>query len=133
MSIFGSIMHKIFGSSPAAATPAADGAAPAADAAAAASDAAPGAAPAGPPVDVVAVLTGMASQNSQKLNWETSIVVLLKLLGLDSSLDARKTLADELSYSGDTNDSASMNVWLHKQVMVQLAENGGIVPDSLRA
>ena len=133
MSIFGSIMHKIFGSSPAAATPAADGAAPAADAAAAASDAAPGAAPAGPPVDVVAVLTGMASQNSQKLNWETSIVDLMKLLGLDSSLDSRKTLADELSYSGDTNDSASMNVWLHKQVMVQLAENGGIVPDSLRA
>ena len=129
MSIFGSIMHKIFGSSPAAAaTPAADAAAPAADAGAAA-----GAAPAGPPVDVVAVLTGMASQNSQKLNWETSIVDLMKLLGLDSSLDARKMLADELGYTGDTNDSASMNVWLHKQVMVQLAANGGIVPDSLRA
>ena len=91
------------------------------------------AAPAGPPVDVVAVLTGMASQNSQKLNWETSIVDLMKLLGLDSSLDSRKVLADELGYTGDTNDSASMNVWLHKQVMVQLAENGGIVPDTLRA
>ncbi len=100
MSIFGSIMHKIFGSSPAAAaTPAADAAAPAADGAAAA-----GAASAGPPVDVVAVLTGMASQNSQKLNWEASIVDLMKLLGLDSSLDARKMLADELGYTGDTND-----------------------------
>ena len=140
MSIFGSIMHKIFGAPAASAATPAAGAAPGAaapdaaapDAAAPAGAADAGAAPAGPPVDVVAVLTGMASQSGQTLNWQKSIVDLMKLLGLDSSLDARKELADELGYTGDTNDSATMNVWLHKQVMVQLAENGGIVPDSLR-
>ena len=134
MSIFGAIMHKIFGSSAASAAkpaaPAGDAATPAAETAA--PEVAAGAAPAGPPVDVAAVLTGMASESSQTLNWQKSIVDLMKLLGLDSSLDARKELADELGYTGDTNDSATMNVWLHKQVMVQLAENGGIVPDSLR-
>jgi hypothetical protein len=77
------------------------------------------------PVDVAAVLTGMASKNSQQLNWRTSIVDLMKLLDLDSSLNARKELATELHYSGDTNDPASMNIWLHKQVMQKLAENGG--------
>ena len=128
MSIFGSIMHKIFGSSPAAAATAApDAAAPAADVAAAA------AAPAGPPVDVVAVLTGMASQNSQKLNWDKSIVDLMKLLGLDSSLKARQELAKEMNYTGDMNDSAKMNIWLHSQVMHKLAENGGKVsPDLMK-
>jgi len=82
---------------------------------------------------VEAVLNGMASKNSQDLNWRTSIVDLMKLLDLDSSLSARKELAQELHYSGDMNDSASMNIWLHKQVMQKLAENGGKVPDSLKA
>ncbi|MGV7246768.1 DUF3597 domain-containing protein, partial [Caballeronia sp. M23-90] len=83
-------------------------------------------------VDVEAVLTGLQSRSSEKLNWQTSIVDLMKLLGLDSSLAARKELAGELHYSGDTNDSASMNIWLHKAVMAQLAANGGKVPDSLK-
>ena len=77
--------------------------------------------PAAQPVDVEAVLNGMAKNNPQKLNWRTSIVDLMKLLDLDSSLQARKSLADELHYTGDKNDSASMNIWLHKQVMNKLA------------
>jgi len=84
------------------------------------------------PVDVEAVLNEMAKNNAQKLNWRTSIVDLMKLLDLDSSLQARKSLADELHYTGDKNDSAAMNVWLHKQVMKKLAENGGKVPADLR-
>jgi hypothetical protein len=83
-------------------------------------------------VDVEAILTDMQKTSGQQLNWRTSIVDLLKLLGLDSSLQARKELAAELHYTGDSNDSASMNVWLHKQVMNKLAENGGKVPDSLK-
>ena len=129
MSIFSTILSKIFPSShlavQAASTP---DAAPAADAAPAS---APAAAPA-EPVDVEAILSALAEQNSEKLNWRTSIVDLMKLLGLDSSLGARKQLAEELDYSGDTNDSASMNIWLHKQVMTKLAENGGKVPDDLK-
>ncbi|MGZ5848148.1 MAG: DUF3597 domain-containing protein, partial [Ramlibacter sp.] len=88
--------------------------------------------PAAQPVDVEAVLNGMARNNPQKLNWRTSIVDLMKLLDLDSSLQARKDLADELHYTGDKNDSASMNIWLHKQVMKKLAENGGKVPADLK-
>jgi hypothetical protein len=84
-------------------------------------------------VDVEAVLSGMAAKNTQKLDWRRSIVDLMKLLNLDSSLAARKELAQELHYSGDTNDSASMNIWLHKQVMKKLAENGGKVPADLKA
>jgi hypothetical protein len=83
-------------------------------------------------VDVFAVLTEMASKNPQKLDWKHSIVDLMKLLGLDSSLKARQELAKELNYSGDMKDSAAMNIWLHRQVMVKLAENGGKVPDELR-
>ena len=83
-------------------------------------------------VDVEAVLTKLAAQNKEKLDWHRSIVDLMKLLKLDSSLAARKELAKELHYTGNPNDSASMNVWLHKQVMIKLAENGGKVPDSLR-
>jgi hypothetical protein len=82
---------------------------------------------------VEGVLTGLASKNSQQLNWRTSIVDLMKLLDLDSSLNARKELATELHYTGDMNDSASMNIWLHKQVMQKLAENGGKVPDDLKS
>ena len=85
-----------------------------------------------PAVDVEQVLNGMAQSSGQTLNWRTSIVDLLKLLGLDSSLQARKELAGELGYSGDTNDSASMNIWLHRQVMNKLAANGGKVPADLK-
>jgi hypothetical protein len=83
-------------------------------------------------VDVVAILTDLASKRKEKLNWRKSVVDLLKLLDLDSSLSARKELAQELKYSGDMNDSVSMNMWLHKQVMRKLAENGGKVPDDLK-
>jgi hypothetical protein len=83
-------------------------------------------------VDVTAVLDGLAAKNQQKLDWRHSIVDMMKLLGLDSGLSARKELAGELHYSGDTSDSASMNIWLHKEVMQKLAENGGKVPDELR-
>jgi len=85
-----------------------------------------------PAVDVETILNALAAKSPEKLNWKTSIVDLMKLLGLDSSLGARKQLATELHYSGDTNDSASMNIWLHKQVMQKLADNGGKVPDDLR-
>jgi len=85
-----------------------------------------------PHVDVEAVLTNLTGQNKEKLDWRSSIVDLMKLLDLDSSLSARKELAKELNYTGDMNDSAGMNVWLHKQVMIKLAENGGKVPDSLK-
>jgi hypothetical protein len=94
-------------------------------------------APAAPPpaapmdmIDVEAVLSGMPQ--SQSLNWRTSIVDLLKLLNLDSSLQSRKELAAELDYTGDTSDSASMNIWLHRQVMNKLAANGGKVPADLK-
>jgi hypothetical protein len=85
-----------------------------------------------PTVDVEAVLTKLQEGSGQQLNWRTSIVDLLKLLGLDSSLDARKQLASELHYSGSTEDSAAMNVWLHREVMQKLAANGGKVPDELK-
>ena len=114
--------------SPATAAPAAK---PTASAAPAPS-AAPAATPAAP-VDVAAVLTSLAAKNKENLDWRKSIVDLMKLLDLDSSLSARKQLAQELHYGGDMNDSAAMNVWLHKQVMTKLAENGGKVPAELRA
>jgi hypothetical protein len=137
MSIFGSIMNKIFhhgaasGSPSAAASgqPVASAAAPTASSGGAASTAASAA---GQTVDVEAVLSGMEANAGQKLDWRHSIVDLMKLLGLDSSLSARKELAQELHYTGDANDSAQVNIWLHKQVMQKLAENGGKVPDSLR-
>jgi len=135
MGILSNIFHKIFpGSHPAATGPAAT--APAAPTAAPASPAAPVApAPAAAPmaeVDVEAILTGMQASAGQPLNWRSSIVDLLKLLGLDSSLQSRKELAAELHYTGDTNDSASMNIWLHRQVMNKLAANGGKVPADLK-
>jgi len=83
------------------------------------------------PVDIDAVLTRLASENKEKLDWKHSIVDLLKLVGMDSSLTARKALAAELHYTGDTTDSATMNIWLHKQVMKKLADNGGKVPADL--
>ena len=134
MGILSNIFHKIFpGSHPAAQGPAATTpAAPASTAPAAAP--APTAAPAAPmqEVDVEQVLTGMQASAGQPLNWRTSIVDLLKLLGLDSSLQSRKELAAELNYTGDTNDSATMNIWLHRQVMNKLAANGGKVPADLK-
>jgi hypothetical protein len=136
MSIFGRIVSAILGSGTAtanAATPAATSTA-AAPQAGSAPAAAPGtaSAPAMAGVDVEAILTKLAAENREKLDWKKSIVDLMKLLKLDSSLSARKELASELNYSGDTNDSAAMNIWLHKQVMQKLAENGGKVPDSLK-
>ena len=83
-------------------------------------------------VDVEKILNDLAQKNAQQLNWRTSIVDLLKLLDLDSSLQARKDLAAELEYIGDTNDSASMNIWLHREVMKTLAANGGKVPAELK-
>lgn len=82
-------------------------------------------------VDVAAVLEKMAASHKEKLDWKHSIVDLMKLVGLDSSLSARKELAADLHYTGDTSDSAKMNVWLHKEVMRKLAENGGKVPADL--
>src|SRR5262249_48801184 len=141
VSIFGNIMSAIFGhsSSAAAATPtpapaAGQPASPAAQSTPAAQSA-PSAAPAAAaasPVHLAGSLGKLAAQATQRLNWRTSIVDLMKLINLDSSLAARKELAQELHYTGDMNDSASMNIWLHRQVMTKLAENGGKVPDELK-
>lgn len=90
-------------------------------------------APTSADVDVNAVLNQLAEQNPQKLNWKTSIVDVMKLVGIDSSLENRKELARELGYSADMSDSASMNIWLHKRVMQELEKNGGKVPTSLVA
>jgi hypothetical protein len=139
MSIFGNIMSSIFhhGAKAAPMSPAGGTAAsPASPAGGTAATPASGGkstvSPAQAPVDVEAVLTKLASQNKEQLDWRKSIVDLMKLLNLDSSLAARKELAHELHYTGNTNDSASMNVWLHKQVMIKLAENGGKVPEALK-
>src|SRR5580658_2369769 len=129
MSVLGDIISKIFSHASAApAAPAATSAAAPAGAPATASTPA-----AATPVDVTAVLDKLAGQSKEKLDWRHSIVDMMKLLNLDSSLGARKHLAEELHYTGNTNDSASMNVWLHGQVMTKLAENGGKVPDDLKA
>ena len=125
MSLFSTILSKLgFAKEAVAQTltqPAAAGAAPA-----------PTAAPAAvSQVDVVAKLEGMATANPEKLNWKVSIVDLMKLLGLDSSLTERKGLAQELGYTGVLDGSAEMNIWLHKQVMRELAANGGKVPAEL--
>ena len=169
MSIFGSIVSKIFGhasASPAptpgmttasaapspgassVSVPPSEASAPApsasafnnppaatpapGDTAVASPAAAPAATPSTQPVDVAAVLNEMLQKNGQKLDWKHSIVDLMKLLGLDSSLSARQELAKELDYSGSTSDSATMNIWLHKEVMQKLAANGGKVPEELR-
>ena len=125
MSIFGKIMSAIFGTS-ASATPASGGAA-----APASGGAAPSAAPA-QTVDVAPILDKAVAAKKEKLEWRTSIVDLMKALDIDSSLSARKELAHELGYTGDTNDSAPMNIWLHKQVMAKLAANGGKLPADVK-
>jgi hypothetical protein len=136
MSIFSTILSKIFPSSHPAvvqstSTPTPAGTAPAGTAGSSQPS------PAGstqnmPLVDVQAVLNELAQKHAEKLNWRTSIVDLMKLVGMDSSLAARKALAQELNYTGDTGDSASMNIWLHKQVMKKIGENGGKLPDDLK-
>lgn len=134
MSIFGKIMSAIFGSK-AAATPAGAGASAGGGAAAGTgSAAAPSSAPAAPPqsVDVAAIVDKAAAAKGEKLQWRTSIVDLMKALDIDSSFPARKELAKELGYTGDSNDSASMNIWLHKQVMAKLAANGGKLPPEIK-
>jgi hypothetical protein len=131
MSIFGKIMSAIFGGSSANAAPAPGTTTPAGGGGGSEAAVAT-AAPAMSQVDVEAVLTKMAAANKEKLDWRKSIVDLMKLLGLDSSLGARKELAKELGYTGDMGDSAKMNIWLHKQVMQKLAANGGKVPDDLK-
>lgn len=128
MSVFGDIVSAIFGHSASAATP--GSAATTAPSAPSGSTAAKPATQAG--VDVAAVLDSPVTQKKQKLKWRTSIVDLMKLLDLDSSATARKHLAQELHYQGDMKNSVKMNVWLHKQVMLKLAENGGKVPDELK-
>ncbi|CAH2809415.1 MAG: hypothetical protein PPHEESC_6142 [uncultured Paraburkholderia sp.] len=150
MSIFSSILNKIFphdhpantASGATAGAAAGPTAAPGNASAPAGTPATPSTTAAGnsqppvtpmPTVDVEAVLTKMQDSSGEKLNWRTSIVDLLKLLGLDSSLAARKELASELHYTGNTENSAAMNMWLHKEVMQKLAENGGKVPDDLKS
>ena len=129
MSIFGSIMGKIMGNSARKQAAAENKALPSTPVAPSAT-AAP-AATASSPVDVAARLDEMKVASSQTLNWRESIVDLMKLVGIDSDLANRRALAQELGYTGDANDSAKMNVWLHKQVMAKLAENGGTVPANL--
>src|SRR6186997_2333502 len=118
MSIFGSIMSAIFGhgSAQASTSP----------------TAAPASAPPPQTVDVAEIVDKAAAAKGEKLAWRTSIVDLMKALDLDSSLTARKQLASELKYTGDTNDSATMNVWLHKQIMTKLAANGGKLPADIK-
>lgn len=139
MSIFSRILDKLRGhakAEPASApTPEATPAMPAEVAPPAAPDSPagqPAAAPAMARVDVEAILNDLARKSPQKLDWRHSIVDLMKLLDLDSGLAARKELATELNYGGDMGDSAAMNMWLHRQVMQKLAENGGQVPAELR-
>jgi hypothetical protein len=139
MSVFGSIMSKILGRTPASPVTTAQAApsAPAAKAGTAPTSgqaASPASPTPGPVVDVAAVLEDLKSKNKgmENLNWRQSIVDLMKLLSLDSSLAARKDLAKELHYAGDTSDTSTMNIWLHKQIMKNLAANGGKLPDDLK-
>jgi hypothetical protein len=131
MSFFGAILGKIFGTTPAEAAPASDAAA--APAPGAPASGAPANVPAdvAAKVDIAAVLDDLNEKNPETLDWRVSIVDLLKVLGLDSSLAARKELATELKYDGDTHDSARMNMWLHEKVIALVAANGGKVPADL--
>lgn len=138
MSFFDKIKNAIFGKAEAApqtsapagtpTTTAASPAAPAQPAAPAPTAAAPASTGS---IDVASILDAAVKKNGQKLDWKRSIVDLLKALDLDSSLSARKELAGELGYTGDTSDSATMNIWLHKAVIKKLSENGGKVPAEL--
>jgi len=124
MSIFGKIWSKITGHAQAATAGAAGSRMPTGG-----STSAPmSGVNASSPVDVEAIMTDLESKSGHKSNWRHSIVDLMSLLGMENSLTERKALAEELGYTGDMNDSASMNMWLHKQVMKQMAANGGKVP-----
>jgi hypothetical protein len=131
MSIFGKIMGAIFGTK-ADAAPAGGGAAAGAGSSSTGSSGGSAAAPAAVTVDVAPILDKAVAAKGEKLAWRTSIVDLMKALDIDSSFSARKDLAKELGYTGDTNDSASMNIWLHKQVMTKLAANGGKLPPDIK-
>jgi len=138
MSIFDTLKNAIFGhasatqaASPASTPTQATAQAPAPIVAPPSGQAGGAATGGSPSVDVAAVLDELKAKNGQNLNWQTSIVDLMKLVGMDSGLQHRKDLAKELGYTGSTDDSAAMNIWLHKQVMTRLAQNGGKVPDSL--
>jgi len=133
MGLFNSLMSKIFGHATPTATAGTSAAptTPAQPPATATAAAATAVAPPPPVVDVAAVLNGLAAKNPEKLDWKRSIVDLMKLVGMDSSLSARKELARDLDYTGDMNDSSSMNVWLHQEVLRKLSENGGKVPQDL--
>jgi|SRR4051794_392699 hypothetical protein len=123
MSIFGKIMGAIFGTkAEAAGTGTTTGAGGSASSSGTAAST----------VDVAPILDKAVAAQKEKLEWRTSIVDLMKALNIDSSFSARKELAKELGYTGDMNDSASMNMWLHKQVMAKLAANGGKVPEDLK-
>jgi hypothetical protein len=126
MGIFSKIKDAIFGKKAEAAEPSA---APATTAAPAAPQPAPSVAISD--VDVEAILTAQAANAGQTLNWRSSIVDLMKLIGVDPSLANRKELAQELGYTGALDGSAEMNIWLHKAVMRELAANGGKVPADL--
>jgi hypothetical protein len=133
MSIFGSIVSAIFGHSAAPGSTAAAGSSAAPKPGAPTPP--PGATPGKPMTreEVEAMIEKLADAQDEEYNWEESIVDLMKLLKLDSSLTARKQLAQELGYTGALNGSAEMNIWLHEQVMTKLAESGGVVPASLSA
>jgi hypothetical protein len=131
MSIFGSIVSAIFGHKAGAAPGAGSSAAPTSSSTSTAAGS-----PTGKPMtkaEVEAMIAKLAAAQREEYNWKQSIVDLMKLLNLDSSLTARKQLAQELGYTGELNGSAEMNIWLHQQVMTKLAESGGKVPDSLKA
>ena len=130
MSIFGSIISAIFGTKAGATPP--SGAAPASGAAHTGSAPAAGSPGAAQTVDVAAILDKKVAAKHEKLLWRVSIVDLMATLDLDSSFAARKELATELGYTGDSKDSASMNIWLHKQVMTKLAANGGKLPPEIK-
>ena len=131
MSIFGKIMGAIFGTS-AGAAPATPGTTGGTSSGASAATGAGAGQPAGTSVDMAPILDKAVKAKGEKLEWRTSIVDLMKALDIDSSLAARKELAKELNYTGDMNDSATMNIWLHKQVMAKVAANGGKVPGDLK-
>jgi Domain of unknown function (DUF3597) len=133
MSIFGNIVSAIFGHRSNAAT-AGSAAAPSAPAPKGTTTAA-GTQAMGKPMtraQVEDMIKNIADQQDEDLDWKRSIVDLMKLLKLDSSLNARKQLAQELGYKGALTGSAEMNIWLHEQVMQKLAETGGVVPESLK-
>ena len=131
MSIFGKIMGAIFGTK-ADAAPAGGGAAAGTGSSAGSSAGSSGSAAPAATVDVAPILDKAVAAKGEKLEWRTSIVDLMKALDIDSSFAARKELAKELGYTGDSNDSASMNIWLHKQVMTKLAANGGKLPPEIK-